>query len=1241
MKLAFDGHDASNDRTPPPSVPAAGVDTVGWASEPSIRENGARVADAMRIPGYEILGELGRGGMGVVYKARHLDLKRLVAIKMIVGADYASTDQIERFRREAEAVARLQHPNIVQIYEVGQREGRPYFSLEYVDGGSLAQKLRGTPMAPAEAARVVETLARAVHAAHQRGIVHRDLKPANVLLTADGTPKIADFGLAKETDASSSKTQEGTVVGTPSYMAPEQAGGKVNAVGPAADTYALGAILYETLTGRPPFKGVTSLDTIMQVISLEPAPPSDLQPQVPRDLETICLKCLHKDPARRYANSLELAEDLHRFQTNEPIQARPTSALERMRKWSRRHPAAAGLSAALILVFVTAFTLVTWKWQEADRAAVLDREAKEQAESIANLERQRKEQAESIAKLDRQGKEKAEMLAQEANKRADAEKLAAEGERKLRAQVSLALEKSEQNSFTSQIWRAAGLVDSDPVKALQALQDKLLCPPERRDFPWRYQYQLGQRLVRRFAQQDGGIRDAVLSPDGKVLATQTADNKVRLWDFTSGESGLLLPTDHGGNMRFVFSPDNNSLATGGADGLVKLWDVKTGTLKKTLKWQIPDGPPRMVGTLAFHPDGKTLAVSGHIFDEAMAKKGQPESDGVWRLFVVWVWDLAGGTGKILTTYAHPQFKKDGYIHHSGIFSLAYSPDGKTLALGTTRASAVFLLDAATGAKLHGIRPEAGWIGGLAFSPDGKLLACGNSTSNVFLCDALAGKIRHKLYGHTGHVSHYQFTADGALATGAADGTIRIWDAGSGQLRTILRCGDRPLGIFLLPSGRNLLAVTPREAQVWSLRVATPALTLNFNRTAIFRGPAPVTVAFDESSTRLAVVGPDDRVLLYRLARQVNVEKKDGKAEAGPSWFASISAKSDGMPLRGHKGKTTAIAFGPTGSNMIVSGGEDRQILVWRVGGAKQDPPKVLSGHTGPVTVLGVSPDGKFIVSTSVDGTLRLWDVESGKSSQPFDNDKIGFTTLALSNDGKRLVTGDKAGRLRTWDFEKHAILQTVPISYSPIDEMSLTPDGKLAATASRGVISMHDLTTGLRFLGADNKNTRGGGLLGVMLELADGGVKLKEVLPDGAARRAGLMVADLVLEAGGDKIVDIPSLQNAVQSRSPGDELTLKVVRGKTTLDIKVILGGNKQDRMALTPDGKTLVVTGGDRIVRLYDVASGQLRGELPVLSHQVFGLGFNHDGTVLATISLGQPIWDSAGEIKLWAAAAPTGTK
>jgi serine/threonine-protein kinase len=286
--------------------------------------------------------------MGVVYKARQLKPPRLVALKMVLAGGHAGTEKVARFRTEVEAVARLAHPNVVQVYEVGEHQGLPFFSMELCPGG-LDRKLGGTPQPARDAARLVEALARGVHAAHQGLVVHRDLKPANVLLSADGTPKVSDFGLAKKLDEAG-QTRTGAVVGTPSYMAPEQAAGKSKTVGPAADVYALGAILYECLTGRPPFKAASDWETVVQVLSAEPVPPRRLSPKVPRDLETVCLKCLRKEPDRRYASAAELADDLGRFLRGEPVLARPVGPAGRLARWARRRPAVAGLLLALLVL---------------------------------------------------------------------------------------------------------------------------------------------------------------------------------------------------------------------------------------------------------------------------------------------------------------------------------------------------------------------------------------------------------------------------------------------------------------------------------------------------------------------------------------------------------------------------------------------------------------------------------------------------------------------------------------------------------------------------------------------------------------------------------------------------------------------------------------------------------------------------------------------------------------------------
>jgi serine/threonine-protein kinase len=321
------------------------------------------------LPGYAIEGVLGRGAMGIVYRARQLSLDRTVALKMIldVGADQ---DALARFRNEAMAIAQLQHPNIVQIHELGEHGGRPFLALEHIEGGSLSRQLAGTPQPPRAASRMVELLARAVHFAHQRGIVHRDLKPGNVLLTYDGAPKLTDFGLAKHQQGQSMGTQAGAIMGTPSYMAPEQAAGRNKEVGPASDTYALGAILYEMLTGRPPFRGSNCWETLQQIQTREPVPPTHWQAKVPRDLESICLKCLEKRPSGRYASAQDLAEDLHRFMAGEPIQARRATAAARARRWMRQRPVMAVL-AGLAGLLVLALLVGAWWFNTLAASALL------------------------------------------------------------------------------------------------------------------------------------------------------------------------------------------------------------------------------------------------------------------------------------------------------------------------------------------------------------------------------------------------------------------------------------------------------------------------------------------------------------------------------------------------------------------------------------------------------------------------------------------------------------------------------------------------------------------------------------------------------------------------------------------------------------------------------------------------------------------------------------------------------
>jgi serine/threonine-protein kinase len=351
-----------------------------------------------RVPGYEVDAMLGHGGMGVVFRARQLCLGRLVALKMTLAGAYAGSHERQRFRREAEAIAALRHANVVQVYDVGDWAGRPYYTMELIEGGSLAQRLAGTPQPAHQASALLATLAEAMHTAHQGGIVHRDLKPANILFTLDGTPKVTDFGLARRLEGGAGLTLSGVPLGTPSYMAPEQARGQSRAVGPAVDVYALGAILYELLTGRPPFRAETPAETVLQVIGQEAVPPARLNAKVPRDLETVCLKCLQKEPHRRYASAAALADDLRRFEEGRPIRARPLGLAARSWRWGRRNPAAAALIAmglALVgLVIGGGFWL---ERERADRRAETARQEERQAQAV-------KAALEQASALGRQGR---------------------------------------------------------------------------------------------------------------------------------------------------------------------------------------------------------------------------------------------------------------------------------------------------------------------------------------------------------------------------------------------------------------------------------------------------------------------------------------------------------------------------------------------------------------------------------------------------------------------------------------------------------------------------------------------------------------------------------------------------------------------------------------------------------------------------------------------------------------------
>jgi hypothetical protein len=619
--------------------------------------------------------------MGVVYKARQATLNRLVALKMILAGAHADEQQRTRFRVEAEAVARLQHAHIVQIHEIGETDGCPFFSLEFVEGGSLADTLDGTPWPAPRAAKLVEALAGAVHHAHRKGIVHRDLKPANVLLTAEGQPKVTDFGLARLQAGGTNQTQSGAIVGTPSYMAPEQAEGKGKAIGPATDVYALGAILYELLTGRPPFKAAEMLDTLFQVVTQEPVPPSRLAARVPRDLETVCLKCLQKEAKKRYASAQELVEELARFSRGEPVRARPVGRTERLWRWCRRNPAlatASGLAlAALVAVAAVAVSFGLYQSRTAgDLRSALNQARTSEAQAKSRLAENYLDRALALCEREKDAAAGLHWMVR-------ALKTAPPTEVELRQtlRTSMASWATEvlpiRAIFPTQRGSWVGAFSPDGKAILTGGQNKV----------WLWKATSGQPLTPPLKHR-GRIRGASFSPDGKAVLTWSG-KEARLWSATTGKL-LIPPRRHPSEVQAVaFSPDGKAVLTGSGKE-ARLWSATTGK---------PLIPPlcheQKVVAAAFSPDGKTV----------LTGSGDP-GKGETRL-----WSVTRGKLRI------PPLK-----HKSMVDRVAFSPDGKTIL--TRCVSEARLWSATTGQPLAPPLEHFGFYPDAILSPDGKVVLTG-------------------------------------------------------------------------------------------------------------------------------------------------------------------------------------------------------------------------------------------------------------------------------------------------------------------------------------------------------------------------------------------------------------------------------------------------------------------------------------------------------------------------------------
>ncbi len=1002
------------------STPGAS-DEIAPASNPA--PSGLR-----RFGDYELIETIARGGMGTVYRARQTRLGRIVALKMLALGEAGAADFLERFRTEAQAAASLDHPNIVPVYEFGECEGQHFLSMKLIEGVSLASGLGPDqgPISAEDAACLVATVARAVHFAHQRGILHRDIKPGNILLDAQRVPHLTDFGLAKLIEQDSTITRTMAVLGTPAYMAPEQAAGRTREITTAADVYGLGSVLYQLLAGQPPFAGGTTLETIRLVLEQDPRSPVALNPRADPDLATIALKCLAKEPAARYGSAEALADDLDRWLRHEPILARPIGALERALKWIRRHRGRAALLAMAALGLVSAGVVST----------VMNVRLSSAQRVIADQ---------------------------------------AEARRRELVQLNVAT----GNRLTE---------EGDPFSALKAFAEAArldVNDPDRLALHrWRFAVTRGHlpQLERAWVHTNPVAR-AGFSPDGQTVVTASG-RTAQAWSIATGEAaGVPLGHDHALTWA-GFSPDGRALVTRTDQGNVQIWSADSGApiagpFSSTPPGAFRNAVPRQ---LSFHPTNHALVIPGQpivLIDPLAAASrrelrlapGQRVNQALFapdgRALAV-LTDNLTAVWSVADPEEEPQVRwRSSRLSRNG----AWSPDGSTLAV-TDHLFRAHLLDAATGASIAAPLLHGDMVIGCEFSPDGDRLLTWCFDNTARLWNGRNGQPMATPLRHNGPVRSAAFSPDGSrIATASADGTARLWDGHTGEsLGLTLRHGAAVLQLAFAPDGERLLtASADGRARLWRVSTNGPA-----RWSWKFAAPTESAV-FSPDGTQVAVVGLHTNALVWHVGsgqpagpslahplrvldvawidnRRLVTTCADGNLR---TWLVNSGELQSSTPLPADSLNHREGRILPGGRRFLACFAK-RPPAVWDLSTGQE----IFALGARPVSNFGFSGNGKFLATVRT-GAAEVWAADTGHSlAQPIRL-LANSTDIAVSNDGRKIATSSHDYYSVIWDVATGKKLVGPMRHVGSIRHTIFTPDDRVLVTASDDrTVRLWDVETG-------------------------------------------------------------------------------------------------------------------------------------------------------------------------------------